>query len=97
MCFSTITKLAHAERADTQNHTFITARQSKRHQCPDDSKNILTQHRTDLSRRGIRSMDSQSGAGCRHDLLFFGARELAQNGLRDGCGGLDGEGVHEHV
>ena len=42
-------------------------------------------------------MDSESRARGSHYLLLLGARKLPENGLCYRGGGLDCEGVHEHV
>ena len=42
-------------------------------------------------------MDGESRARGSHYLLLFGACELPENGLGYRGGGLDCQGVHEHV
>ena len=42
-------------------------------------------------------MDSESRARSSHYLLLLGARKLPENGLCNRGGGLDCQGVHEHV
>ena len=42
-------------------------------------------------------MDSKSRARSSHYLLLLGARKLPENGLGYRGGGLDCQGVHEHV
>lgn len=46
---------------------------------------------------GIRAMNDKLGSGGSDDLLFSRPRKLTQNGLSDGSGRLDSEGVHKHV
>lgn len=42
-------------------------------------------------------MDGQLGPGRGDDLLLLGSCKLSKNGLCDCSGGLDREGVHEHM
>jgi hypothetical protein len=84
-------------QGEKTGHTFVTPSQPEGSQDTDDPEDILRTDRVNLPLSWVRTVDGKLGTrGC-DDLLLFCPGELAQNGLCD-CGGrLDGERVHEHI
>ena len=78
-------------------HTFITASQPERRQCPYNTKDILREYCTDLALGRIRSVDGESSTGRSDNLLFLCARKLSEYCLRDSRRWLDCERVHKHT
>lgn len=76
--------------------TFITTRQPKSGHGPNDAKDIVREDGRDFAKSGIGTMEGEARSRSRDYVLFFGARELSENGLCSSGRRLECKGIHEH-
>lgn len=77
--------------------TFVATSKAEQRDGADDAEYVVRQNGQDLAELGIRLEEGETRARRRDDLLFPRARELPEEGLRDGRWRLDCQRVEEHV
>lgn len=77
--------------------TFVATGKAEQRDGADDAEYVVRQNGQDLAELGVRLEEGQARARRRDDLLFPRARELPEEGLRDGRRRLNCQRVEEHV